>query len=101
MIDNGMQDWLLAVSPKTALGIIIELLVCAIHPIPGDINLKWKSHDFPVLVPLDIVLSIPMFLRFYLLCRLVRPCAIYTNVSRVVHMFFCSSKVFKVLFIWL
>lgn len=77
MIDNGMQDWLLAVSPKSAILIVVELIVCAIHPIPGDISFKWVSHDFQkdkttmVAVPLDVVLSIPMFLRFYLLCRLV------------------------------
>lgn len=72
-----MEDWLLALSPKAAFTICLELLVCAIHPIPGDITLKWSSRDIQndekasVDVPLDIVLSIPMFLRVYLLCRLL------------------------------
>ena len=36
MIDNGMSDWLLAVSPKNGFLIAMELIICAIHPIPGE-----------------------------------------------------------------
>jgi len=36
MIDNGMTDWLLAVSPKNGFLMVVELIVCAIHPIPGN-----------------------------------------------------------------
>ena len=70
-----MEDWLLAISPKSGFLIVLELLVCAIHPIPGDIDLTWHSLDIQtntsqvITVPLDVVLSIPMFLRVYLLCR--------------------------------
>ncbi|XP_067950936.1 small conductance calcium-activated potassium channel protein-like [Watersipora subatra] len=77
MIDNGMQDWLLAISPQSAFQISLELIICAIHPIPGDIAFQWLSYDFQnesqvtVQVPLDVVLSIPMFLRLYLLCRVM------------------------------
>lgn len=92
MIDNGMEDWLLALSPKNACLIIFEIIVCAIHPIPGNIQLRWMTHDIQkdidksMDVPLDIVLAIPMFLRVYLLCRyqyLLQTCNAYilTNFS--------------------
>ena len=31
-----MSDWLLAVSPKNGFLIAMELIICAIHPIPGE-----------------------------------------------------------------
>lgn len=56
-------------------------LVCAIHPIPGSITFNWTTHmsnkadnhslmkTVPVYV--DILLSLPMFFRLYLICRVM------------------------------
>ena len=60
--------------------IFIELLICAIHPIPGEYYFIWttklsntsnsgeiRSRE----VPVDVALSLPMFLRLYLICRVM------------------------------
>ena len=58
-----------------------SLSVCAIHPIPGSITFEWTTHmsnkaDFnspikTVRVYVDILLSLPMFFRLYLICRVM------------------------------
>jgi hypothetical protein len=55
---------------------VLEFLVVAIHPIPGDFHISWQTMDMdgwpaahPVTIPLDVVLSLPMFLRLYLVLR--------------------------------
>lgn len=55
--------------------IIVEVLVCCVHPVPGNFSFTWitkpaNSHEErPAIVPIDLVLSLPMFLRLYLICR--------------------------------
>lgn len=62
--------------------IVMDLhLVCAIHPIPGSITFDWTTHmsnkaDYhsPIKtarVYIDILLSLPMFFRLYLICRVM------------------------------
>lgn len=56
-------------------------LVCAIHPIPGDFQFQWTTHmsnkadhqSFlkTTVVYIDILLSLPMFFRLYLICRVM------------------------------
>ena len=41
MIDNGADDWRIAMSWERICYISLELLICAIHPIPGNWNFKW------------------------------------------------------------
>ena len=58
-----------------------SLKVCAIHPIPGSITFEWTTHmsnkaDYhsPIKtarVYVDILLSLPMFFRLYLICRVM------------------------------
>jgi potassium intermediate/small conductance calcium-activated channel subfamily N len=58
-----------------------KILVCAIHPIPGSITFEWTTHmsnkadvNYPakkVHVYIDILLSLPMFFRLYLICRVM------------------------------
>lgn len=73
MTDNSLEDWRLAVNfPFTFLKILIELLVCAVHPFPGNITThvtgpKGKGHD----VSIDAILSILMLLRLYLIGKLL------------------------------
>jgi hypothetical protein len=49
--------------------------VCFIHPIPGDFSFIWITkpansfEEHTAIVPVDLVLSLPMFARFYLIGR--------------------------------
>ncbi len=55
--------------------------VCAIHPIPGKFEFEWATHvsnkaDYhtqlkTVYVYIDILFSLPMFFRLYLICRVM------------------------------
>uniref|UniRef100_A0A3B3YMN4 Calmodulin-binding domain-containing protein n=1 Tax=Poecilia mexicana TaxID=48701 RepID=A0A3B3YMN4_9TELE len=39
MVDNGADDWRIAMTYERIFFIVLELLVCAIHPIPGQVML--------------------------------------------------------------
>jgi len=43
MIDNCADDWRIAMTWQRISLIIIELMVCAIHPIPGDYSFTWRT----------------------------------------------------------
>uniref|UniRef100_A0A0K0DBT0 CaMBD domain-containing protein n=1 Tax=Angiostrongylus cantonensis TaxID=6313 RepID=A0A0K0DBT0_ANGCA len=75
LIDSGADDWRVAISMDRVVKLSMELAVCAICPFPGSGFMRWpfispenrlvKMVD----VPVDVLLSVPMFLRSYLLCR--------------------------------
>ena len=96
MIDNCLDDWRIAMTWQRVLQIGAEvsskiiwttvldrmqLSVCAIHPIPGSITFEWTTHmsnkaDYhsqikTTRVYIDILLSLPMFFRLYLICRVM------------------------------
>ncbi|XP_036410054.1 small conductance calcium-activated potassium channel protein 2-like [Megalops cyprinoides] len=77
MVDNGADDWRIAMTYERILFIVLELLVCAIHPIPGQYVFTWKARLAFTYTPsvadadVDIILSIPMFLRLYLIGRVM------------------------------
>uniref|UniRef100_T1KA83 Uncharacterized protein n=1 Tax=Tetranychus urticae TaxID=32264 RepID=T1KA83_TETUR len=78
MIDNCADDWRIAMTCQRMSSIMIELLICAVHPIPGEYFFSWRTklsnqnrQPLTVLVPLDVILSLPMFLRLYLICRVM------------------------------
>ncbi|KAK3691359.1 hypothetical protein RRG08_036163 [Elysia crispata] len=75
-VNNSMDDWRLAMTPMRVCSALAELLICLVHPIPGEFYIFWYTtesdgnlSDTPVKVPLDVLLSLPMFLRLYLVCR--------------------------------
>uniref|UniRef100_A0A8R1U0A6 CaMBD domain-containing protein n=2 Tax=Onchocerca TaxID=6281 RepID=A0A8R1U0A6_ONCVO len=75
LIDSGADDWRVALTTERAIKLAIELIVCAICPVPGTGIMQW-SYIHPdsrkatmVDVPVDVILSVPMFLRAYLFCR--------------------------------
>uniref|UniRef100_A0A452HXB7 Calmodulin-binding domain-containing protein n=1 Tax=Gopherus agassizii TaxID=38772 RepID=A0A452HXB7_9SAUR len=72
MLDNSLQDWRLAVSgPKLGL-ILLELLVCSLHPFPtgGSPCLAPElAPAAPFLPGAEMPLSLLMFLRLYLVPR--------------------------------
>ncbi|XP_022277039.1 small conductance calcium-activated potassium channel protein 3 isoform X3 [Canis lupus baileyi] len=77
VIDNGADDWRIAMTYERILHISLEMLVCAIHPIPGEYKFFWTARLAFSYTPsraeadVDIILSIPMFLRLYLIARVM------------------------------
>ena len=80
MIDNCADDWRIAMTWQRNVQIFMELLICAIHPIPGEYYFTWTtklsnaSNNGRLVskeVPVDVTLSLPMFLRLYLICRVM------------------------------
>lgn len=75
MIDNCVEDWRIAMTWQRITQVIVEVLVCFVHPIPGDFSFIWVSKptnsiaEHEAEVPVDLILSLPMFLRFYLMTR--------------------------------
>jgi len=76
-VDNCIDDWRIAMSAQRSTQLSIELTICAIHPLPGAFYFMWtpvESPHRPVTsekVPVDLLLSLPMFLRLYLICRVM------------------------------
>ncbi|KAK7445198.1 hypothetical protein BaRGS_00040366, partial [Batillaria attramentaria] len=71
-VNNSMDDWRLALNMRRVVSIGLEFVVCAVHPLPGEMYVHWLTTDSdgnlsaqPVRVPLDVLLSLPMFLRLY------------------------------------
>lgn len=62
---------------ERVLLIALELLVSAVHPVPGDFKFQWRARLAFSYVPsqaeadVDMVLSVPMFLRLYLIARVM------------------------------
>uniref|UniRef100_A0A1I8IIG4 CaMBD domain-containing protein n=2 Tax=Macrostomum lignano TaxID=282301 RepID=A0A1I8IIG4_9PLAT len=76
-IDNCIEDWRIAITTRRLTQMLMEVIVCAIHPVPNDLTFNWETyvpHDrkkVSVLVPIDLFLSLPMFLRLYLIFRVM------------------------------
>ncbi|KAL1259419.1 hypothetical protein QQF64_009996, partial [Cirrhinus molitorella] len=77
VIDNGADDWRIAMTMERVLLIALELIVSAVHPVPGDFKFMWRARLAFSYAPsqaeadLDMVLSVPMFLRLYLIARVM------------------------------
>lgn len=78
MIDNCADDWRIAMTLKRMGQILLELVICVIHPIPYELYFTWttrlNNHGGRLVstqVPLDVVLALPMFFRLYLICRVM------------------------------
>ncbi|XP_064425528.1 small conductance calcium-activated potassium channel protein 2, partial [Latimeria chalumnae] len=75
MKDNSLEDWRITLSSKKILWILLELVVCLIHPFPTGWGSNIEYSDGSVvclrLSTMDIVLSIMMFLRLYQIHRVI------------------------------
>ncbi|CAG2105950.1 unnamed protein product [Medioppia subpectinata] len=80
MIDNCVDDWRIAMTSQRIALIVLELVICSMHPIPGQYSFMWTtklanrggmSRYSYAEVPIDVALSLPMFLRLYLICRVM------------------------------
>lgn len=62
---------------ERVLLIALELLVSAVHPVPGDFKFVWRARlaftyiSSQAEADLDMVFSVPMFLRLYLIARVM------------------------------
>ncbi|XP_069360391.1 small conductance calcium-activated potassium channel protein isoform X12 [Maniola hyperantus] len=86
MIDNCADDWRIAMTWQRIAQIALELAICAVHPIPGEYTFTWTTKLAnkggvigvevdtvykEIQVPYDVTLSLPMFFRLYLICRVM------------------------------
>ncbi|KAK3586812.1 hypothetical protein CHS0354_020022 [Potamilus streckersoni] len=73
MTDNGWEDWRLAFRfPWTFLKIVTELLVCTIHPLPGNLLIESEGLDgISRMVSPDGIFSILMLGRLYIVGRFI------------------------------
>ncbi|XP_075457607.1 small conductance calcium-activated potassium channel protein 2 isoform X2 [Ascaphus truei] len=77
MVDNGADDWRIAMTYERIFFLCLEILLCAIHPIPGNYTFTWTARlafsytPSTTIADVDIILSIPMFLRLYLIARVM------------------------------
>ncbi|CAH1796197.1 unnamed protein product [Owenia fusiformis] len=75
-IDNCVEDWRIAMSWRRISQISFEVTICAIHPVPGPFFFLWTpiyadggGEPQPLWTSIDLLLSLPMFLRLYLIGR--------------------------------
>ncbi|XP_067938025.1 small conductance calcium-activated potassium channel protein-like [Watersipora subatra] len=77
VVDNCIEDWRIAMSWVRVVQIGAELVICSIHPPPGTCTFPWYVENIKTLewkkadVPLDIIFSLPMFSRLYLIIRVL------------------------------
>ncbi|XP_013790168.1 small conductance calcium-activated potassium channel protein-like, partial [Limulus polyphemus] len=75
LIDNCADDWRIAMTWERISLILLEIAVSAVHPVPGEYYFTWNTNQEGRVesteVPVDVVLSLPMFLRLYLICRVM------------------------------
>lgn len=85
MVNNGLEDWQLALTARRIGQFCLEVIVCGISPLPVDVFIEYTNQfvaedgenptPSPVLetvkVPLNLFLSIPMFLRLYWVIRAI------------------------------
>uniref|UniRef100_A0A0N5CD76 CaMBD domain-containing protein n=1 Tax=Strongyloides papillosus TaxID=174720 RepID=A0A0N5CD76_STREA len=78
LLDCGADDWRVVVNTRRIFKFVIEFIVCAICPYPGTGNIYWtfiepqryEDHKkFVKEVPVDVILSIMMLSRIYLIAR--------------------------------
>lgn len=74
--DIGAEDWRIAMTTDRLALVAVELAAVAIHPYPVGLVSYFKQSFLHTATPLllsetelEIILALPMFLRFYLLGR--------------------------------
>ncbi|CAF4155014.1 unnamed protein product, partial [Rotaria sordida] len=82
-VNNSIEDYRIAITYKKIFLILLEVLVCAVHPMPRS----FPRHSHPSTeninsnsststrslsyISVDFALGFPMFARVYLLCRFI------------------------------
>ncbi|VDK45047.1 unnamed protein product [Anisakis simplex] len=74
---NSAEDWRIAITWKRIMQITAEIIACATCPLPINVTFAWTTlyadgeTKTTSNIPLDVLLSIPMFFRLYWLCRVM------------------------------
>ncbi|XP_060113909.1 intermediate conductance calcium-activated potassium channel protein 4 [Heteronotia binoei] len=74
MLDNSLDDWQVAINTSKLGLVALELVVCSLHPFPLGDSLCLDpnpTRTFVFLSDVDMILSLLMFLRLYLVPRAV------------------------------
>ncbi|XP_070767974.1 intermediate conductance calcium-activated potassium channel protein 4 [Enoplosus armatus] len=83
VVDHNQVDWRIAMTSHRVLVITLELLVCVIHPVgtywevslpvnsSSTAPLCLSSHHSEALMDMELLLSVLMFLRLYLVHRAI------------------------------
>ncbi|CAF4490112.1 unnamed protein product [Rotaria socialis] len=96
-INNSIDDWRVGLTLIQAVMIVLEVIICAIHPFPQQFSVTRHAHNGSEMlststvgteetdkkllsyIHIDVALGLPMFCRLYLLARVV------LFHSRVIH----------------
>ena len=93
MLINSIKLWRVGITKKFISCVLMELVICSIHNIPGDMSFKWKIVPYysavPIVseIPIDVFLSMPMFFRYYLIWR------VYVLNTKILSSKFCTMGV--------
>uniref|UniRef100_A0A8R1DFT6 CaMBD domain-containing protein n=1 Tax=Caenorhabditis japonica TaxID=281687 RepID=A0A8R1DFT6_CAEJA len=76
LVETGTSNWRVGITSERVLNTMLELAICAICPIPETGFVAWpqlsniaeKTRQY-VNIPISVLLTLPMFLRFYITCR--------------------------------
>lgn len=71
MCYHSFDDWKLAVTPRRVVAVVVELVVCAVHPLSDDIFFVGVEEVSPTVARVDVYLSALMWLRLFLVVRSV------------------------------
>ncbi|UJR17564.1 hypothetical protein I4U23_004460 [Adineta vaga] len=67
-INNHIADWRVTLKIRGIIIVICEIVICIIHPFPYISKISSSNDDF---VWIDMILTLPMFARLYLIARSV------------------------------
>jgi hypothetical protein len=70
-IKNSVEDWRIGLTGKKIFLMTVEILICAIHPIPGHFYSNWSSNTTEIsssfsYISVDVALGIPSKYKSFL-----------------------------------
>lgn len=77
-IEFKIRNWPDGLTMGQLFHLVLELVICSIHPIPGEFRFRWaikplqggvEGPEVVVLYRIDVILSLIMVARFYLFLR--------------------------------
>ncbi|PIC28689.1 hypothetical protein B9Z55_020520 [Caenorhabditis nigoni] len=76
LVETGTSNWRVGITSERVLNTLLEVAICAICPIPETGFVAWpqlsaiaeKTRQY-VNIPISVLLTLPMFLRFFIVCR--------------------------------
>lgn len=78
MVETATIHWRVGLTTQRMGQVLLEILICAICPIPETGTVSWaklspiaEETRRTIQIPTNVLISIPMFLRLFLLCRYI------------------------------